>query len=70
MVFNRASLVVIFRIKINLLNYNQACEQALGVGGGGGDSAGRECCKKVSVIVPRGYPCKLSQGYLSLPIKG
>ena len=57
MVFNRASLVVIFRIKVNLLNGNLAWKQACGVrrGGGGvgeGGFVGRECCKKVSVIFP------------------
>lgn len=39
MVFNRASLVVIFSIKVNVLNCNQAWEQAFGVKRGGGGIA-------------------------------
>ena len=51
MVFNRASLVVIFSIKVNLLNCNQAWEQAFGVRGkeGGGIALWAESVVRKSV---------------------
>ena len=64
MVFNRASLVVIFSIKVNVLNCNQAWEQAFGVkmGGGRGSLCGQRALLESQCDCPGGTPVNYHTG--------